>query len=555
MKKTVFLLIFLPAIVLGQNPSTETVASQESLKKSAESLIAGFYKSWEDKQWDQIQSSIAPGGKYLTMTLTAPFSDVMRSNANYEKMNRVTNHFKMLSVSTELLGPTHATVNVRTLRTNVTGDATRTLEILAVFILELQDNNWKIKSYNPQVSYPLIFSENIDKQYQTGKIAIDSRFTGALDQMGYFIVYFLDDYKKKGITPARVGTDSGKVFATTWNPDEGFEGLAKEMINNIQQMSTYSEILERTGSSIKIRYEPMKSALNFLTVTESEWLEFWRNCMGEIVLSMGCELTIVDEGKYYVATVNAIPDWLPPGDRKLMDEAVARGDSAETYLIRGKFLARQNRTADALKAFEKVISLDPGKEAAFTESFRLNAQSGKFDEVTKLLDRWVELSPKSTQALFYKGMVDADMGKPEEALKAFEKLTVLSPDTAYAWVGKGQMLYELKRYDEALKAFNKALKLDPGRTDVQGMKSAALVRLNKFDDALKVCNLLQEGDPGYATATYNKACIYSLKGDKEKALAELRRALEMMPPFKAQARVDEDFKNLFQDGEFIRLTK
>ena len=111
-------------------------------------------------------------------------------------------------------------------------------------------------------------------------------------------------------------------------------------------------------------------------------------------------------------------------------------------------------------------------------------------------------------------------GQYELALKAFDKAIEMKPDFAEAWYNKGVTLAKLGRYDEALKAYDKAIEI-------------------KSD---------------YAKAWYNKARMHSLKGNKENALKNLSRAIELDRKYKEDAKKDEDFKNLWDDEDFKRVT-
>jgi len=60
--------------------------------------------------------------------------------------------------------------------------------------------------------------------------------------------------------------------------------------------------------------------------------------------------------------------------------------------------------------------------------------------------------------------------------------------------------------------------------------------------------------PNQPVNIYNRACIYCLKGDKANALADLEKAISMNPFFKESARKDEDFKSLYDDEDFKKIT-
>lgn len=52
---------------------------------------------------------------------------------------------------------------------------------------------------------------------------------------------------------------------------------------------------------------------------------------------------------------------------------------------------------------------------------------------------------------------------------------------------------------------------------------------------------------------YNKSCTYSLKGNVDKAIECLRRAIELDFEFKENAKEDIDFDNIRSNPEFRKL--
>jgi tetratricopeptide (TPR) repeat protein len=170
------------------------------------------------------------------------------------------------------------------------------------------------------------------------------------------------------------------------------------------------------------------------------------------------------------------------------------------------------------------------------------------------LDKLEKLYPKNTGILFWKAFVEASTGQNEVALEHFNQLIKIQPDSAVNYIGKGQVLYSLGKYQESFEAFEKATSLDPSRQDVWSMKAGALAKLGKFDDAINSINQGLKLAPDNPAGIYNRACIYCLKGDRTNALADLKKAISINPSFKKQAIRDEDFKSLYDDEEFKKLT-
>lgn len=238
--------------------------------------------------------------------------------------------------------------------------------------------------------------------------------------------------------------------------------------------------------------------------------------------------------------------------QRAYSQAIA--DSADYYLNGAQLYLQQENMAEAQKYFIKAAELQPVNDAAYIGWFRVSMETGQVEEGLKAINSWVEHNPGNSQAWLYKGFLEAEMNHPEEALKAFDKLIELQPDEAGNYVGRGQMLYSLDRYEEALEAFDKSLTMDPSRNDVRGMKAAALSGLGRFDEAFSILNAILEKTPDDPVSLYNRACLFSLKGDRANAIADLKRAIELEPSFKNSAVEDKDFKDLYDDEEFIRLT-
>ena len=237
-------------------------------------------------------------------------------------------------------------------------------------------------------------------------------------------------------------------------------------------------------------------------------------------------------------------------------ESYANSDSAKAFLDSAQHLMQLGKMDEALNLCKKATEIQPeNNDEAYIAWFRLCIGTEKTDEAMQVIDAWIEHNPENTQAWLYKGFAEAHLNHPEKALEAFDMLIKLQPEEGSNYVGRGQMLYALERYEEAIEAFDRSASMDSSRTDVMGMKTAALAKLGRFDEALVLINKTLEQNPDDISGIYNRACLYSIKGDKVNALADLRRAIEIEPSMKEYARNDEDFKSLYENEDFIKLTK
>ena len=113
-------------------------------------------------------------------------------------------------------------------------------------------------------------------------------------------------------------------------------------------------------------------------------------------------------------------------------------------------------------------------------------------------------------------LADSDF---EAGIAAFRKVTELDPANARGWQLLGYCLHAQKRLDEALPIHLKAA---------------------EFKEVAPV-------------ATYNVACVYSLKGDKDKAIEWLQKAIALGFNDAAQLAGDTDFDGMRDDPRLQKL--
>jgi hypothetical protein len=74
-----------------------------------------------------------------------------------------------------------------------------------------------------------------------------------------------------------------------------------------------------------------------------------------------------------------------------------------------------------------------------------------------------------------------------------------------------------------------------------------------YEGALAACEAVFERYPGNGLALFNSACMESLLGRRDKAIAHLGEALDTAPGLLEQAQKDEDFAPIRDDPRFQKL--
>lgn len=190
------------------------------------------------------------------------------------------------------------------------------------------------------------------------------------------------------------------------------------------------------------------------------------------------------------------------------------------YSNRGLDYLNKEKYLLALKDFEKSIELKSDDADAWYYKSHALYSLKRYDEALEAIKIVLELNPGYDSARHQRGCILFELKQYKNALEDFEKVLESEPELLPSWAGKALSLYDLKRYKEALKAFDKAIELNPE----------------------------------YEDAWYRRACIYSINKDKEKALSDLSRAIELDAKYKKDAKEDEDFKWLWKDEKFKKIT-
>lgn len=74
-----------------------------------------------------------------------------------------------------------------------------------------------------------------------------------------------------------------------------------------------------------------------------------------------------------------------------------------------------------------------------------------------------------------------------------------------------------------------------------------------WEGALAACHVALEKHPGNALILYNIACMQSMLGRGDDALATLGESIEKWPKFKENAQADDDFTSIREDPRFVAL--
>ncbi len=358
------------------------------------------------------------------------------------------------------------------------------------------------------------------------------------------------------------------------------EAPSEELKKKLNDYEKRIELLERFGTSLqatdyftqgvnfyyKDKYELALQSFKKAIEIEPDYVEAWMN-KGVALNKIGLHAkALIALKKAIELAPNYAEAWLNKGvalDKlglhvdalKTIDKAIElKPDCSKAWYNKGVELEKLSHHKEALKTFERTIELDHNYTKAWYNKGVALAKLNLHEKALKALEKAIELDPNYAEAWYNKGVALGKLGLHEDALKAFDKTIEINSNFINAWVNKGAVLGSLSLHEKALKALEKAIELAPNYAEAWYNKGIALDKLDLHEDALKAFDKTIEIKPEFAEAWYNKACIYSLKDNLKSALSNLSKAIELKIEYKEKAKKDENFRNLWGDEDFTKIT-
>jgi len=149
---------------------------------------------------------------------------------------------------------------------------------------------------------------------------------------------------------------------------------------------------------------------------------------------------------------------VPPGRGESKSRELAEFNMGSTYLATGRY-------ADAVRAFENVVKINPKNEVAWNNLGSALSKLEKHEDALHCYEKALEINPNFEIAWNNKGNALARLGRFEEALRCYDEAISIRHDYHDAWVNKGYVLVKIGRYNEAIACANEANKII-GRANV-----------------------------------------------------------------------------------------
>ena len=206
----------------------------------------------------------------------------------------------------------------------------------------------------------------------------------------------------------------------------------------------------------------------------------------------------------------------------------------------------------ALEYCNQAIALDSVKTNYLYEKANILDNAGRTQEAIKTMRDYIANTPDEPAGYYQRGWFKDHSGDIEGALEDYTMAITLQPNVAYAYLNRG-VLYRLKGENaKAESDFKQVVRLDSIPEEAE-CSFYAYYYLGQKDKAIEILNTILDKDK--KGNCYDAACLYSVMGEKEKALSYLRQSLEDGYRRFAHIKRDRDLNNIRNTEEFKVLLK
>ncbi|MFP4697728.1 MAG: tetratricopeptide repeat protein [Eubacteriales bacterium] len=215
---------------------------------------------------------------------------------------------------------------------------------------------------------------------------------------------------------------------------------------------------------------------------------------------------------------------------KTMNEGVKKyPEDPEINYLKGFILQKKGQNKEAIKYYEKAISLDSNNVKYYEDNARALLKVNRYKDTVECCDNGLNTKPKKPLLFKYKAEALYELKKYEESLENCDKCLNLNKNLIEPYIIKMKVYNAINDYKTTLKTYEKADKLGYNTPELFIEKGNALRNLKKYEEAIKNYNIALEMDNNNYCIYLKKALCHYEVGQYVKAIELIEKSLEINP--------------------------
>jgi len=214
----------------------------------------------------------------------------------------------------------------------------------------------------------------------------------------------------------------------------------------------------------------------------------------------------------------------------------------ESYNSRGIIFAEEGDYLNAIKDYDKALSLKKDYYDAHLNKAVALKNVSKFKEAIKYLQLCIKLKPNDFKIYNNLGNISRDLKKYNSAKKYYTEAIKLNQNFAEAYSNRGELLQlYFNEFEEAIEDYNASIKIDENLNYIRGKRLQARMTLNEWKDFNQEIKIIKD-DIKKQKKTIHPFAHMSLMDDpdQQKSITELYLENNYLTPSKKNTSFKND---------------
>ncbi len=204
-------------------------------------------------------------------------------------------------------------------------------------------------------------------------------------------------------------------------------------------------------------------------------------------------------------------------------------EKPEILLKYGYALSKLGSFDEAIKAYDKVLSIQPENSLALSNKGFILIMTGEYEKALDLYNGLIQLNPLNARLWSKKGAILTKMNRSEEASRAVDRALEIAPKNAETLFTKGYIYSKIGRDEEALKYFDKVLGLAPFDQKALAKRAFVLSKLGRHAEAFESIGEALDISRYNPRTWYYKGVIHYNLEEYDEALFAFNKSAELNP--------------------------
>ena len=202
--------------------------------------------------------------------------------------------------------------------------------------------------------------------------------------------------------------------------------------------------------------------------------------------------------------------------------------AAQWYGVGNAWLAA-GKYAEAGKAYDRALAIDPNLIAASYNAARALVEAGSWEKALPIAKKLLEADPKNVRYISLEAWALWKAGRAAEAAAAYEAAYAIDPWAEDVVYNSSLLLLDTGKPEEEAKAVARLeplVKARPDDKDYLSLYARALAKVGRDDDAVATLEDLRSMDGAGVPDLTALAGLYEKRGDVAKAIDALEAAVK-----------------------------